>query len=124
MGLVRRFPRKVDCAPLMQAQDLISAGTALFILGMIWLRTRMHYTRKIRGPMQLQRAGQIYFAVAIALLLLGWLLAPAVGHALSPDAGTPVPILRFVWFMATYLVFIMVHRVLQSRGVEVFKGIL
>ena len=121
---MRRFPRKVDCAPLMQAQDLISAGTALFILGMIWLRTRMHYTRKIRGPMRLQRAGQIYFAVAIALLLLGWLVAPAVGHALSPDAGTPVPILRFVWFMATYLVFIMVHRVLQSRGVEVFKGTL
>lgn len=121
---MRRFPRKVDCAPLMQAQDLISAGTAFFILGMIWLRTRMHYTRKIRGPMRLQRAGQIYFAAAIALLLLGWLLAPTVGHALSPAADTPAPITRFVWFMATYLIFIMVHRVLQSRGVEVFKGAL
>jgi hypothetical protein len=108
----------------MQAQDLISAGTALFILGMIWLRTRMHYSRKIRGPMKLQRAGQIYFAAAIAVLLLGWLSAPVVGNALWPDTGAPAPIMRFVWFMATYLVFIMVHRILQSRGVEVFKGAL
>ena len=108
----------------MEDQDIISALAALFILGMIWLRTRMHYTRRIVGPMKLRPAGRIYFAVVIALLLLGWAVAPAVGHALSPDAGTPVPILRFVWFMATYLVFIMVHRVLQSRGVEVFKGTL
>ena len=106
----------------MQAQDLTSAGAALFILGMIWLRTRMNYTRKIRGPLRLQRAGQIYFAVVIALLLLGWLIAPAVGQALWSDTSLPAPIMRFAWSMATYLVFIVVHRVLQARGVEVFKA--
>ena len=117
---MRCFPRKVDCAPLMQAQDLISAGTALFILGMIWLRTRMHYTRKIRGPMQLQRAGQIYFAAAIALLLLGWVLAPWAGRLFWP--ATPAAFLRGAWFLATYFVFIPVHRLLKARGVEVFKA--
>lgn len=106
----------------MEAQDLLSAGTAVFILGMIWLRTRMHYTRRIRGPLKLQRAGQIYFAVVSAVLLLGWLIAPTVGLALSPATATPPPILRFVWFMATYLIFIMVHRILQARGVQVFKS--
>jgi hypothetical protein len=107
----------------MEAQDLLSAGTAVFILAMIWLRTRMHYTRQIRGPLKLQRAGQIYFAVVIAVLLLGWLIAPAVGRVLVPAAtDTPPPVPRFVWFMATYLIFIMVHRILQAQGVHVFKG--
>jgi len=107
----------------MQAQELISAGTALFIFAMIWLRTRMHYTRRIRGSMRLQRAGQVYFAVVLVVLLLGWLFAPTVGRTLWPDTTTPAAILRFVWFMATYGVFIVVHRVLQARGVEVFKGV-
>ena len=107
----------------MDSQDLISAFTALFILGMIWLRTRMHYTRQIRGPMRLCRAGQIYFAVVIAVLVLGWLLAPVLGHAFSPETNAPSAILRFFWFMATYLIFIMIHRVLKSRGVEVFKAV-
>jgi hypothetical protein len=104
----------------MEDQDIISALAALFILGMIWLRTRMHYTRRIVGPMKLRPAGRIYFAVVIALLLLGWAVAPAVGRANWPD--TPVGVIRFVWFMATYLVFIPIHRILQARGVEVFKG--
>lgn len=106
----------------MEPQDLLSVGTAVFILAMIWFRTRMHYTRQIRGPLRLQRAGQVYFAAAIAVLLLGWLLAPAAGRILSPATTTPPQILRFVWFMATYLVFIVVHRILKARHVEVFKG--
>jgi hypothetical protein len=106
----------------MEPQDFLCVGTAVFILGMIWFRTRMHYTRRIKGPLRLQRAGQIYFAVVIAVLLLGWLVSPAAGRMLSPATSTPPQILRFVWFMATYLVFIVVHRILKARGVEVFKG--
>jgi len=106
----------------MDSQDLISALTALFILGMIWLRTRMHYTRQIRGPRRLTRAGHIYFAVVISVLVLGWLLAPLLGHALAPQTTTPSTIMRFFWFMATYLIFIVIHRVLKSRGVEVFQA--
>jgi hypothetical protein len=106
----------------MEAQDLVSVGTAVFVLAMIWLRTRMHYTRQIRGPLQLQRAGQVYFAVVIVVLMLGWLAAPAAARVLSAAATTPPQILRFIWFMATYLVFIVVHRILKARGVEVFKG--
>jgi hypothetical protein len=106
----------------MDDQALISAVTALFILGMIWLRTRMHYTRQVRGPLQLQRAGQVYFVVVIVVLLLGWLAAPTVGHALWPDTTATAAILRFGWFMGTYVIFIAVHRVLQARGVAVFKS--
>jgi hypothetical protein len=106
----------------MEPQDFLCVGTAVFILAMIWFRTRMNYTRQIRGPLRLQRAGQIYFAVVVAVLLLGWLVAPAAGRILSPATTTPPQILRFVWFMATYLVFIVVHRILKARGVEVFKG--
>ena len=104
----------------MDEQDLISTGAALILLGMIWLRTRMHYTRRVRGPMRLQPAGRIYFAVAVALLLLGWVVAPRLGRAFWPT--TPDGFVRVVWFMATYLIFIPVHRILQARGVEVFKG--
>lgn len=104
----------------MDDTDLISAGTALLILGMIWLRTRMHYARGVRGPMKLQPAGRIYFAVVIALLLLGWVLAPWAGRSFWP--ATPAAFLRGAWFLATYFVFIPIHRILKARGVEVFKG--
>jgi hypothetical protein len=99
----------------------ISAFTALFILGMIWLRTRMHYARRAGARLGLQRAGRIYFAVAVAVLALGWFAAPALGSAFWP-ATRPVPVIpRVVWFLATYYVFIIVHRVLKANGVEVFK---
>jgi hypothetical protein len=106
----------------MDSQDLISAFTALFIFGMIWLRTRMHYAKQARGPKRLCRAGLIYFAAVSAVLVLGWLLAPLLGHALWPQTSAPSAIMRFFWFMATYLVFIVIHRVLKSRGIEVFKA--
>ena len=104
----------------MDETDLISAGTALVLLGMIWLRTRMHYTRSVRGPMKLQPAGRVYFAVVIALLLLGWVLAPWLGRTFSPT--TPAAFLRGAWFLAIYFLFIPTHRILKARGVEVFKA--
>ena len=53
----------------MNSQDIICAITVLFIVGMIWLRTRMQYSRQTRGVLQLQRAGQIYFGSVIVMLL-------------------------------------------------------
>ena len=105
----------------MSPQDLICAVTVAFIVGMIWLRTRMQYARRIKGALALQPAGRIYFVAAGAVLLLGWLVAPWVGRALSPDTNVTPGLTRVVWFLATYYVFILVHRVLKSRGVEVFK---
>ena len=105
----------------MNALDIICAITVLFIVGMIWLRTRMQYSRQARGVLQLQRAGQIYFAAAIVMLLLGWLVAPAVGRALWPDTNVTPGLMRVVWFLVTYYLFILVHRVLKTRGVAVFK---
>jgi hypothetical protein len=106
---------------LMNSQDIISAVTVLFIVGMIWLRTRMQYTRQARGILQLQPAGKIYFAAVVVVLLLGWLIAPAVGRSMWPDTSVTPGLMRVVWFLVTYYVFILVHRVLKARGVEVFK---
>jgi hypothetical protein len=103
----------------MTTPDVISAVTSLFIAGMIWLRTRMQYPRG-RGRLRLQRAGRIYFGAAIGLLVLGWLLAPILGRAAWPTTNVTPTLLRVVWFLATYYVFILVHRILKVRGVEVF----
>jgi hypothetical protein len=99
--------------------DVISALTVVFIVGMVWLRTRMHYPRD-RGRAALTRAGRIYFAVLLAVLAGGWLLAPSVARALWPGPMTTPLLARVVWFLATYYLFIPVHRVLRARGGEVF----
>jgi hypothetical protein len=104
----------------MNAQDIICTITVLFIVGMIWLRTRMQYSRQARGILQLQRAGQVYFAAVIVVLLLGWLIAPTVGRAMWHETGDP-GLMRVVWFLVSYYVFILVHRVLKTRGVAMFK---
>jgi RsiW-degrading membrane proteinase PrsW (M82 family) len=88
---------------------------------MIWLRTRMQYTQRGRGSLQLERAGRIYFGAAVGLLVLGWLLAPVLGHAMWPATNVTPTLLRVVWFLATYYAFILVHRVLKTKGVEVFR---
>lgn len=106
----------------MATQDIISAITVLFIVGMIWLRTRMQYARQARGVLQLQRAGRIYFGAVIGALLLGWAVAPLMGRAIWPNTNVTAGLMRVVWFLATYYVFIVVHRVLKVRGVAVFKA--
>ena len=105
----------------MLPADAIAVLTLAFIVGMVWLRTRMHYPRR-RAKLSLTRAGRIYFAVLLAVLVLGWLLAPAAGRALWPAPAAPPLVSRVVWFLATYYVFIPVHRVLKARRVEVFKN--
>ncbi len=107
--------------PLMAIQDVISAVTVLFIVGMIWLRTRMQYSRQARGGLQLQRAGRVYFAAAVATLVLGWLVAPIIGRLAWPQTAPMPGLVRTIWFLATYYVFIVVHRILKTRGVAIYR---
>lgn len=103
-------------------QEIICAFTVLFIIGMTWLRTRMQYARQARGVLQLQRAGRIYFGAVIGALLLGWAVAPLLGRAIWPNTNVTAGLMRVVWFLTTYYVFILVHRVLKVAGVAVFKA--
>ena len=105
----------------MTPVDWLTAGTALFIVGMVWLRTRMHYPRG-RERLSLTRAGRSYFAVLGGVLVLGWLAAPAAGRALWPAAASTPTLARVVWFLAAYYLFIPLHRALRAQGVEVFKA--
>lgn len=105
----------------MNASDIIVPFTAIFIVGMIWLRTRMQYARRGAAPLRLEPAGRVYFAAAIAVLAIGWFAAPLVGQALWPMTGATPTLMRVVWCLATYYIFIMVHRVLKARGTAVFR---
>lgn len=104
----------------MNAQDLIVAFTSLFIVGMIWIRTRMQYLRRGAGPLHLAPRGRLYFGAAIVLLMVGWFAAPLIGESFWPNTGATPTLMRVVWCLATYYVFIVIHRVLKSRGTEVF----
>ncbi len=104
----------------MHTQDAITALTALFIFGMIWLRTRMQYMQRGRGALQLQPAGRLYFGAVVALLILGWLAAPLLGRTLWPGTAVTPTLMRVTWYLATYYVFIIVHRVVRARGAAVF----
>jgi hypothetical protein len=109
----------------MAIQDIVSALTLLFMIGMIWLRTRMQYSQQVRGPLRLQRAGRMYFAAVVLTLVLGWLLAPLVGRLAWPGtaiAGTPA-LMRAVWALGTYYVFILVHRILRGRGMTIYASL-
>jgi hypothetical protein len=105
----------------MDAQDAIVLFTALLMLGLIWVRTRIQYSRAAEGPLRLQRAGQIYFGCAVVLLALGWFAAPLLGRTFWPLPGVTPTLVRVVWCLATYYVFIIVHRVMKSNGTLVFK---
>ncbi len=104
----------------MGAQDLTSAITAVFIIGMVWFRTRMHYLN--RSGLKLRRAGRLYFAGVLAVLVAGWFAAPPLGRSVWPAAGGDSTIMRVLWFLATYYLFIVIHRALQSRRIEVFSA--
>ena len=105
----------------MNAQDLIIVFTSVFIVGMIWLRTRMQYIRRGAGPLQLAPPGRIYFGAVIAVLVVGWVAAPLIGQAFWPSTGATPTLMRVVWALATYYVFIVIHRVVKSRGTAVFR---
>jgi hypothetical protein len=104
----------------MNAQDAIVPFTALLMLGLIWIRTRIQYSRAGTGPLRLQPAGRIYFAAVLALLAVGWFAAPLVGRTFWPVPGVTPTLMRVVWCLATYYIFIAVHRMMKTRGAAVF----
>lgn len=105
----------------MNAQDAIVPFTMLLMLGLIWVRTRVQYSRPGTGPLRLQRAGRIYFGAVLAVLVAGWFVAPVLGRTFWPVPGVTPTLLRVVWCLATYYVFIVVHRVMKTRGAAVFQ---
>ena len=109
----------------MSGLDLVSAITVLFIIGMIWLRTRMQYAglgrREPGRKLQLEKAGRVYFACAVALLAVGWWAAPPLGAAFWPVTAANPAMTRVIWFLLSYYLFILIHRLLQARGIAVFK---
>jgi hypothetical protein len=107
---------------VMDAQEAIVPFTALLMLGLIWVRTRIQYSRDAKGPLRLTAAGRIYFASAVTLLVVGWLLAPLAGRSLWHVPGVTPTLVRVVWCLATYYIFIIVHRVMKSRRAMVFRS--
>ena len=106
----------------MPSANAICAITALFIVGMVWLRTRMHYAKAAGGRRSLTAAGVIYFAALGLLLASGWFAAPHVARALAPSAPVAPTLARVVWFLAAYYLFIPVHLILKARGAVVFRA--
>ncbi len=104
----------------MNAQDAVGPFTALLMLGLIWIRTRIQYSATASGPLGIQPAGRLYFLAAAALLAAGWFVAPALGRLFWPVAGATPTLMRVIWCLAAYYVFVFVHRFMKSRGVRVF----
>ena len=104
----------------MLPPEAVSAFAALFIVGMVWLRTRMHYSKSVPAARSLTRVGAMYFAALGLLLLLGWFAAPALAHQVSSPVQVAPTLARAVWFLAVYYLFIPLHRALRGRGLAVF----
>lgn len=119
----------------MLSPDAVGAVAALFILGMVWLRTRMHYQRAARrerargllsarpaARLTVTRAGWGYFAALMALFVVGWFAAPLLARRLAAAVAVPPVLARVIWFLLIYYLFILVHRALRTRGAAVFKS--
>ena len=104
----------------MLPPDAISVLAALFIVGMVWLRTRMQYPKGMRAR-RLTAAGALYFAALGVLLVAGFFVAPAVARRTAALPVAPT-LARVVWFLLVYYLFIPVHRALRARGVAVFSA--
>lgn len=107
----------------MTPQDFTALIAAIFIVGMIWLRTRTYYSRQRTGPLQLTQQGRVYFAIVLALIVVGWFIAPPLGRVVAPAMAASGTLVRVVWFLAIYYLCIPVHRFLNSRQVVVFRSI-
>jgi len=102
--------------------DAICAALALFIVGMVWLRTRMQYARPPHGRLKLTAAGAAYFAALALLLVSGWWLAPLIAPPLTGFASLGPVAARGVWFLVVYYLFVPLHRALKARGAAVFAA--
>ena len=84
------------------------------------LRAAAARVRRGAGQLQLAPFGRIYFGAAVTLLVIGFFAAPVVGGAFWPNTGATPTLMRVIWCLVTYYIFIVIHRVLKSRGTEVF----
>jgi len=107
----------------MLPPDAIAAVAALFIVAMVWLRTRMHYPRGARTRRALTQTGALYFVALGALLVCGWFAAPPLARSLAGAAQVSPTFARVAWFLLTYYVFIPLHRLLMGRGLPVFRSL-
>ncbi len=104
----------------MAAANAPGALALLFILVMVWFRTRLQYSRGYAGSLRLTRAGGGYFAALGVLLAAGWLAAPTLVQHFGLGPLLSGTFARVAWFLAVYLAFIPLHRVLMTRGMPVF----
>ena len=93
----------------------------LFILAMVWLRTRLHYPRAPGQRLRLTRAGAGYFGALVCLLAVGWFAAPALAQRFGLAPTLNVSFAQTVWFVVVYASFIAVHRLLKARDIAVFS---
>jgi hypothetical protein len=106
----------------MLPPDAISALAALFMVGMLWLRTGMHYAKGSRSLRTLTATGRVYFAGFALLLVSGWFAAPPVARSLAGTTPLPPTLARVVWFLAAYYLFIPLHGMLRARGRPIFRS--
>ena len=106
----------------MLSSNAIAAVTLVFIVGMVWLRTRMHYAKEPGRRRSLTATGGVYFAALGLLLASGWFAAPLAARSLAPSAPVAPTLARVVWFLAAYYLFIPVHLILKARGAAVFRS--
>lgn len=105
----------------MFSSNLPGALALLFIVMMVWLRTRLRYPRSPGAGLRLTRTGASYFVALLVLLSVGWFAAPLLVLHLGLAALLSGTLARAVWFLAVYLAFIPLHRVLISRDSPVFR---
>jgi hypothetical protein len=105
----------------MAAATAPGALALLFILVMVWFRTRLQYARGDVGPLRLTRAGSGYFAALAVLLALGWFAAPLLVRHLGLAPLLSGTFARVAWFLVVYLACIPLHRGLMARGLPVFR---
>jgi hypothetical protein len=106
----------------MLPPEAVAAFAALFIVAMVWLRTRMQYPQGAAGGRSLTTTGLTYFAALGLLLVSGWFAAPALARRISLPVPVAPILARVVWFLAAYYLFIPLHRLLRARGLAVFRS--
>jgi hypothetical protein len=105
----------------MLSPDAVCVVAALFIVGMVWLRTRMHYARKGQTGRSLTPAGAGYFTALGLALLAAWVFAPSLARLLAPNVPLNALLARVAGFLLVYYLFIPLHRALQAHGMAVFR---
>ena len=105
----------------MAAANAPGALALLFILVMVWFRTRLQYSRTPAGPLRLTRIGSGYFTALVVLLALGWMAAPLLVRYLGLAALLSGTFARVAWFLVVYIAFIPLHRLLMARDLAVFR---